>query len=363
MTTLTDIFNAFAPEYLERYPNLLTSHQQSISAIQHGRTGPYGHRLYPCHPCGTQHRVHHACGHRHSPQCQPHKTQQWLHKQLANPLPGPHFLITCTVPETLRAVIRAPPRIAYPALFNASSYALKRLAQDERFLGTHLPGFTAILPTWGRQLPSHPPIPSIVPGGGLSKDRAAWLPSRAHFFVPVKALSPIYRAVFQHEMAIAGRLDRINPQVWTIPWNVPSQANPNGATSLPYLAPYGFKVALSNRRIVSLQDRTVTFTYSQPGRARPRTTHLDAVEFIRRFLPHVLPEGFMKVRPFGLMNTRCAISIDTLPLMILTRHPVACQTPDVEAPAPLRASCPTWGAPMRLIMRRGTANQAFFDTG
>jgi hypothetical protein len=357
MTTITDIFNAFAPEYLERYPHLPTSHQQTISAIQHCRTGHYGHSLYQCHSCGTQHRVNPACGNRHCPQCQHHTTQQWLHTQLANQLPGPHFLLTFTVPETLRPVIRSRQRLAYQAMFKASSYALKWRAQDERFLGTHLPGFTGILHTWGRQLQYHPHIHYIVPGGGLSNDRAAWLPSRANFFVPVKALSPVSRAVFKHEMAIAGLLDRINPQVWTIPWNVHSQVNPNGATSLQYLAPYVFKVAISNSRIVSLQDRTVPFTYSKPGSARPRTTHLDAVEFIRRFLQHVLPEGFMKVRHFGFMNTRCAISIDTLRLMILTRHPVACQKPDVEAPAPVRAACPTCGAPLRLVMHRWTPDK------
>jgi hypothetical protein len=118
----------------------------------------------------------------------------------------------------------------------------------------------------------------------------------------VKALPPIYRAICKDDMTDAGLLGLIDPQVWTIPWNVPSQANPPGATSFTYLAPYGFKATISNRRIVSLKDRTVTFSYRQPGRSRPRITQLDAIEFIRRFLQHVLPDGFMKVRHFGFMN-------------------------------------------------------------
>jgi hypothetical protein len=363
MTTITDIVGAFASEYLARYPNLPLSHQKTLSAIVHCRSGYYGYSLYQCQSCAKQHRVNHSCGNRHCPQCQHHKTQQWLHKQLQKQLPGPHFLITFTVPETLRPFIRSHQHIAYQALFKASSTALKRLAKDERFIGTHLPGFTGILHTWGRQLQYHPHIHYIVPGGGLSKDRAEWLPSRANFFVPVKALSPISRAVFKQEIAKAGLLKRIAPPVWAIPWNVHSQANPNGHTSFKYLAPYVFKVAISNRRIVSLKDRTVTFTYRKPGSSRPRTTHLDAIEFVRRFLQHVLPDGFMKVRHFGFMNPRCAIPTDTLRLMILKRHDFACKPPDVEAPSLFVASCPTCGEPMRVVLRLWTSNRVFLDTG
>jgi hypothetical protein len=158
MTTLRDIFTAFAPEYLERYPHLPALHQKTLSAIQNCRSGHYGHSLYQCRSCGKQHRVNHACGNRHCPQCQHHKTQQWLHHQLEKQLPGPHFLITFTVPETLRLFMRAHQRLAYQTLFNASSEALKRLAKDERFIGTELPGLTGILHTWGRQLQYHPHV-------------------------------------------------------------------------------------------------------------------------------------------------------------------------------------------------------------
>src|SRR2546426_349615 len=258
MTTLRDIFTAFAPEYLERYPHLPLAHRKVISAIPQCQSGHYGHSLYQCQHCGGHHRVNHSCGNRHCPQCQQHTTQQWLEHHLGKQLPGPHFLLTFTVPETLRPFIRSHQRLAYHALFQASATALKRLAKDERFIGTHLPGFTGILHTWGRQLQFHPPIHYIVPGGGLSKDGAQWLPSRANFFVPVKALSPIYRAIFKDEMQHHTCLDHIDPQVWTLPWNVHSQANPNGQTACKYLAPYVFKVAISNSRIVCLKDRTVT---------------------------------------------------------------------------------------------------------
>jgi hypothetical protein len=248
-------------------------------------------------------------------------------------------------------------------MFKASSQALKRLAQDERFIGTDLPGFTGVLHTWGRQLQYHPHIHYVVPGGGLSKDRCGWMPSRVNFFVPVKALSPIYRAIFKQEMPHAGLLKHLDPQVWDIPWNVHSQANPNGHSAFKYLAPYVFKVAISNSRIVCLKDRTVTFTYRKPGSSRPRTTNLDAIEFIRRFLQHVLPDGFMKVRHFGFRHSSCAIHTNTIRLMILTPQPIGCQPTRIAHPAPFVAFCPTCGGQMRVVMRLWTANRAFVDTG
>jgi RNase P subunit RPR2 len=363
MTTLRDIFTAFAPEYLERYPTLPTAHRKAISAIQRCQSGHYGYSLYQCQSCGEKHRVNRSCGNRHCPQCQQHKTQQWLQHHLDKQLPGPHFLLTFTVPETLRPFLRSQQRIAYQALFQASATALKRLAKDERFIGTDLPGFTGVLHTWGRQLQYHPHIHYIVPGGGLSKDRTTWRPSRANFFVPVKALSPIYRALFKEEMRQAGLLEHIAPQVWTIPWNVHSQANHHGHSAFTYLAPYVFTVAISNSRMVSLKDRTVTFTYRQVGSTRLRTAHLDVMEFLRRFLQHVLPDGFMKVRHFGFLHASCAIPLATIRLLIVQAHPSDGQLPQPHPPKLLVARCPTCGAPMRVIMRRWTAHSDFVDTG
>jgi hypothetical protein len=363
MTTITNIFNTFAPEYLQRYPHLPISHHKAISAIQNCRTGQYGHSLSRCHSCGEHHRVTHACGHRHCPQCQHHNTQPWLHHRLEKQLPGPHVLLTCTVPDTLRPFIRSHQPIASQTLFYASSQALTRLAQDARFLGTHLPGVPGILHTWGRQLQYHPHIHDIVPGGGLSKDRSPWLPSRANSLVPVQALSPLYGTIYKQEIAKAGILDRLHPQVWTIPGNVHSQANPHGHTSCTYLAPSVFKVAISTSRIVSLQDRTVTFTSRKPGSARQHTANLDAIECIRRFLQHVLPDGCMKVRHFGFMHPSCASKTDPMRLMIVQRLPIGCKTPHVADPVPAVASCPPGGTPMQLVLRLWHSHSSLLDTG
>ena len=363
MTTLRALFTAFAPAYLARSPPLPLSHRQVIRAIHNCQSGHDGQSLSQGPSCGGQHRVNHSCGNRHCPQCQQHTTQQWLPHHLDEQLPGPHFLLTFTVPETRRPFLRSHQRLAYQAMFNASSLALKRLAKDERFIGTNLPGCTGVLPTWGRQLQYHPHIHSIVPGGGLAKDCTTWRPSRATFFVPVKALSPLYRARFQEDMRHAGLREQIDQQVWTIPWNVHSQAHPHAHSALHSLAPSVFKVAIANSRIVGLKDRTVTVTSRQPGSARPRTTNLDAIEFLRRFLQQVLPDGFMKGRHCGFLHASCAIPLDTVRLLILQAHSADFTPTPLTPPAPCVAFCPTCGGQMRGVMRLWTTHRTFADPG
>jgi hypothetical protein len=181
--------------------------------------------------------------------------------------------------------------------------------------------------------------------------------------VPVKALSPLYRALFQDDMRQAGLRAPINPQVWTISWHVHSQVNHHGHSAFTSLAPYVFRIAISNQRLVSLKDHTVTFTYRKVGSARLRTTRLDVMEFIRRFLQHVLPHGFMKVRHFGLLHASCAIPLATIRLMIVQGHPREGKPTPRQSPTPLAARCPTCGAPMRVVMRLWTSPKSFVDTG
>jgi len=202
----------------------------------------------------------------------------------------------------------------------------------------------------------------MVPGGGLSKDRTPWRPSRAHFFVPVKALSPLYRALFKEEMSHAGLLAHSDPQGWTIPWNVHSQAHPHGSSAFTSLAPSVVKVAISHRRSVSLAGRTVSFTYRQVGRTRLRTAHLDVMEFLRRFLQHGLPDGFMKVRHCGFLHASCTLSLATIRRLIV-QEPTSEDQPPLRQPQfPRAACCPTCGTPMRVVMRRWRSSRDFVDT-
>jgi hypothetical protein len=303
MPTVADVLRRYGEAYLQRFGHAMPGeHKKVLNAITACRTGELGTVFYACAACGRTHGMGRSCGNRHCPTCQQDKTKAWLEKQTARLLPCPYFLLTFTLPAELRAVVRANQRVCYDALFAASSQAIKRLAADPKYVGTHAPGFFGVLHTWGRTLEYHPHVHYVVPGGGLSDDGAKWLPSRADFFVPVTALSKIYRAKFRDALRQAGLLGQIDPAVWQRDWVVHSQAVGDGRASLKYLAPYVFRVAISDRRIVACDEGKVTFAYRKSGSNRYRRMTLDAPEFIRRFLQHVLPTGFQKVRHYGFAS-------------------------------------------------------------
>jgi hypothetical protein len=211
-------------------------------------------------------------------------------------LPCPYFLVTFTLPAELRALARSHQRVVYAALLEASSEALRSLAADPKFVGTDRLGFFGVLHTWGRALDDHPHVHYVVPGGGLSADGSCGLPSRADFLVPVQALAIVFRAKFRDLLKREGLLDLADPAVWHHDWVVHAQAAGDGRAALRYLAPDVFRVAIGDHRIVWCDDGQVTFTDRRVGSNRPRKMTLDAREFIRRLLQHVLPVGFQKVR-------------------------------------------------------------------
>ena len=349
MTTINEIFRTFGPEYLERYGKVMPkSHRKAIDAIIACRTEVCGIALYECESCGQLHRVCRSCGNRHCPTCQHHKTRQWLEKQMRRQLPGHHFMLTFTVPENLRRFIRKNQRIAYSVLFKASSEAIKLLALDENYIGGDLPGFLGVLHTWGRTLEYHPHIHYIVPGGALSTTDGLWHPSRIDFYLPVRALSMIFKAKFRDEMKEAGLFDQIPSEAWQIDWNVNSQAVGSSEASLKYLAPYVFRVALSNSRIVKVEGRTVFIRYRKPHSHRLRTLPLEVMEFIRRFLQHVLPTGFMKVRYYGFMNPNCGVSLDHISTLIELAYGFNVVLPNTDLEPWQPITCPTCGGPLRL---------------
>jgi hypothetical protein len=349
MTPINEIFRTFGPEYLERYSQVMPkAHRKVIDAIIACRTEVYGMAIYQCEKCGQIHRVYRSCGNRHCPACQHHKTRQWLEKQIKRQLPGHHFFLTFTVPEKLRRFIRKNQRVAYSALFKASSEAIRKLAPDEHYIGGNLPGFFGILHTWGRTLEFHPHIHYVVPGGALSTTDGLWHPSRIDFYLPVRALSQIFKAKFRDEMKQAGLFDQIPPEVWQIDWNVNSQAVGSSEATLKYLAPYVFRVAISNSRILKVENRTVFIRYRKPQGHRLRTLALEVMEFIRRFLQHVLPTGFMKVRYYGFMNPNCGVSLDHISTLIELAYgfKVALPKSNLEPWQPI--TCPTCGGTLKL---------------
>jgi hypothetical protein len=200
---------------------------------------------------------------------------------------------------------------------------------------------------WGRQQQYHPHIHYIAPGGAVTDGE--WLSSYAHFFLPVHALSKICKAKFKHEMDKAGLLDEIPEDVWQKDWNVNSQAVPTQEHCIEYLAPYIFRVAISNSRIVKVEERRVFFKYRKKGSRRMRTTSLDVMEFMHRFLQHVLPSGFMKVRYYGFLHPNCSTPLEEIADIIRQACELTTPVEDtVEAPssAPTAPVCPVCGGPM-----------------
>ena len=189
----------------------------------------------------------------------------------------------------------------------------------------------------------HPHIHYVVAGGAISKKDGSWQPSRLDFYVPVVPLSRIFRAKFRDEMKKQGLFSQIPPDVWKIDWNVNIQAVGSAASTVKYLAPYVFKVAITNSRIVKVEDGKVTFRYKKSGSSRYRTTTLDAMEFIRRFLQHVLPSGFMKIRYYGFMHPSSAITRDEVENKIELSFEFDIQKPEIDIePAP-ETVCPKCG--------------------
>jgi hypothetical protein len=338
MTTIKDIFCDFGPEYIQRFGERMPAdHRKVIDAIINCRSGHYGASIYQCTQCGKNHVVYRCCGNRHCPNCQHHKSRQWLQTQLDRQLPGHHFMITFTVPEKLRRFIRTHQRIGYEAMFAASSQTIKKLATDPKYIGADLPGFFGVLHTWGRQLPYHPHIHYIVPGGALSKTDGKWYCSRVDFFVPVKAMSKIFKAKFRDLINDSGLYPQIDSDVWAQNWIVNCQAVGAGQHSIKYLAHYVFKVAISNSRIVKIEDRKAFFKYRKPKSNRWRTMAVDVMEFMRRFLQHVLPTGFMKVRYYGLLHPGCSVPLQKVAALIELAFGFEITAPNIvlEPPEPM----------------------------
>jgi hypothetical protein len=339
MGLLQDLFRTHGSAYLEQFGDTMPrAHQKVIAAISACRTEAAGSTLYECDACGQSHVVHRSCGNRHCPCCQHGKGRAWLERQQARHLPGEHFLLTFTVPEPLRAFLRGHQKIGYGALFAASAGAIKKLAADPKYIGGDLTGFFGVLHTWGRTLQYHPHIHYVVVGGALSRADGRWHPSRPGFYLPVRALSRIVRAKFRDAIAKHELLGEIPGEVWSLNWNVNCQAAGDGRGALEYLAHYVFKVAIAESRIVQVDDHHVRFRYHQPHSHRVRTMTLPIMEFMRRFLQHVLPRGFMKVRYYGFLAPGSSVPREDVKARIELAHgfvlPAAETT--LEAAATLR---------------------------
>lgn len=322
--TLGDVIRRFGATLRARCGGAMTVAQSAVlSALERCRTAALGGHLYRCDRCGAEHVAYNSCRSRHCPSCLGHKSAQWLEARSAELLPVPYFHVVFTLPEQVGAIALGNKKVLYEILFRAVAQTLLQIARDPRHLGARI-GFLAILHTWTQTLLYHPHVHCVVPGGGLSLDGARWIGCRDNFFLPVKVLSPVFRGKFLALLdAAAGRgslrfsgstASLADPRAWTAfvrqmrrkEWVVyakPPFGSP--ARVLKYLARYTHRVAISNSRIVSLTNEHVTFRYRDRARGNEmRTMKLSGVEFLRRFLLHVLPKGFVRIRHFGLLANR-----------------------------------------------------------
>ena len=348
-----------------------------MGAITACRTAALGGHVERCDSaaCGFTRVAYNSCRNRHCPKCQAGAARDWLEARAADLLPVEYFHVVFTLPPAVAAIAKQNKAVVYGLLFEAAAETLKTIAADPRHLGCEI-GMTMVLHTWGQTLTYHPHVHCIVPGGGLSADGGTWVACRPGFFLPIKVLQRLYRRLFLQKLAAAhatGRLqffDALAPLANTrtfarhlapvrrTDWIVYAKKPFAGPEQvLRYLARYTHRIAISNRRLTALDDRSVTFTwkdYRDGGKQKCMT--LAAFEFIRRFLLHVLPDGFQRIRHYGfLANGHRKAKLATIRRLLDAAPPVAQQAtgtpPDEPAVTPPASTppCPCCGGPMRII--------------
>ena len=351
------------------------SQLEVMSAIVSCRTAALGGHVTACEDCGHTQIACNSCRNRHCPKCQGAAARDWLAERQAELLPVPYFHLVFTLPAAIADLAYQNKAIIYDLLFRASSEALLTIAADPKHLGARI-GITAVLHTWGSARTHHPHVHMIVPGGGLSFNRSKWISCKPGFFLPVRVLSKLFRRLMLAKLAAAhaaGKLQFFGEHAHLAPadafaaflaplkttsWFVYSKrpfAGPQAA--LAYLARYTHRVAISNRRLVALDADGVTFRYKdyrRKGQERYRTMTLVPGEFIRRFLLHVLPKGFHRIRHYGLFasTTRKANIARARAVLAAPEPPTAPDaTTNATAAAPInhRPPCPCCGGCMLIV--------------
>jgi hypothetical protein len=300
---VADILRPYGPAYLAQFAEKMPACQRrALEDLPRCRTAALGGHLYQCNECGRAHYSYHSCRNRSCPKCHAGDTQAWLQQRQGELLAVPYYHVIFTLPQELRAVGRRHQKSLYGLVMQAAAEALLKLTADPQYVGGWV-GVLAVLHTWGSTLTYHPHVHCLVTGGGVSPDGQQWLPAREGYLVPVRALSPLFRGLV---------LDRIRRQLPEIAlpsslrqkdWVVHCKPAVQGTQKvLAYLGRYIHRVALTNSRLVSIGEGKVAFRYRDSRTGQTKTMALDAQEFIRRFLQHVLPRGVHKVRYYGLWS-------------------------------------------------------------
>jgi hypothetical protein len=372
---VADIFRDQGPAWRQAHAGHLSLDQLKVmSAIERCRSAALGGHLLCCKDCAQVQIAYNSCRNRHCPKCQGSAARRWLQARQADLLPVDYYHVVFTLPAPISDIAYHNKAVIYALLFRAAAETLLTIAADPKRLRVRL-GITAVLHTWGSALTHHPHLHCIVPGGGLSLDGQRWVACKPGFFLPVRVLSRLFRRLLLEQLSAANHAGRLQffgthqdladsqdfadylAPLRTIDWVVYAKrpfAGPEAV--LAYLARYTHRVAISNRRLIACDERGVTFQwkdYRARRRHRDKTLTLATSEFIRRFLIHVLPSGFHRIRHYGLLaNPVRAIQL-TRVRQLLAQHttendaPVT-QTTDDEPPTRIYI-CPTCGAPMIII--------------
>jgi hypothetical protein len=322
---VADVFRQHAQEFFTRWGHTLSASQRKVFRdICACRTAALGARFQQCNHCSYQNIQFHSCRNRHCPKCQSTARDQWLDRTAKELLPVPYSHVIFTLPGALSPLVRQNANLIYKLLFRCVSETLLTIARDQSRLGAEL-GFLAVLHTWNQKMLTHPHLHCLVPAGGLSPDRSRWVPSRKRFFLPGSVLGRMFRGKFLALLAAAFRrkklqlvgelqplqrleaFDRLVRSLKKPKWVVEVRAPFGGPEHvLKYLARYTHRVAISNGRLMELRDGQVIFRWRDSAdHNTQKVMTIDAVEFIRRFLLHVLPPGFVKIRHFGFLANGC----------------------------------------------------------
>lgn len=354
--TVIGALRRFLPDFLRDHPMQGRARRRAIWALTHCRTAAMGGHVHACAKCGTSHFAYHSCNHRACPQCGKEATAQWVERELGKRVGAPYFMVTFTVPEELRALFFTPAaKQVYALFFAAASESLSGTLANPRWLGADRSGFTMILHTWNQRLLFHPHIHCIVPGAGIDVSGRVVSVKSPGFLVPQPVLRSAFRQHFHQKLAQLIRLPEnsclpaVDPGVWKKDWGVHLQSFGDGRRAIQYLGAYVCRTAIGDSRILAVDETSVTFTWKDRahGNAR-RVEKVSGVEFVKRYLRHVLPTAMRAIRRYGFCHPAAKEKRERI--AFLTGCPLVIGPGDPSPPksAPL---CPCCGTLMVPLMR------------
>lgn len=364
---VADILHAQGDRFVEKNRSWLSFQQMSVlRAIARCRTAALGGHIDSCPRCGYQAISYNSCRNRACPKCQAQARQRWLAARDRELLGVPYFHVVFTLPHEINRLCGLNPAPLYSLLFQASAATMQEVAADPRHMGAEV-GFLSILHTWGQNLLLHPHVHCVIPAGGLSFDHARWIHPRYPFFLPVKALGRVFRGKFvaglrrlyrQKRLCFAGAPDLEQPKQFTAflrtlfrqDWVVYAKPAFGGpAQVLRYLGRYTHRVAISNHRLLGFDGERVTFRWKDYAHGnKQRKMTLTASEFLRRFVQHILPRGFVRIRQYGFLANRCRASRLTLARQLLAVGPLPREPCHGASGEPASWKCPHCGADMQI---------------